>query len=62
MIKYIIEKSANITIKDKDLQNRIDKIKFLNEKGNSREKYKYSKSKVEETKNDLDIELKKYQF
>ncbi len=58
MINYIIEKSANITIKNKNLQNRINKIKSLNEKGHSREKYTFPKSKIEATKKDLDRELK----
>lgn len=59
MINYIIEKSDNITIKNKNLQNRINKIKSLNEKGHSREKYTFSKSEIEATKKDLDRELNK---
>lgn len=59
MINYIIEKSANITIKNKDLQNRINEIKSLTEKGNSRKRYTFSKSEIEATKKDLDRELNK---
>ena len=60
-IDYIIEISQKIKIPnlDKDLQNRINEIISLNNKGKSREKYNYSKTKIDNTKEDLDIELKK---
>lgn len=60
-IDYIIEISKKIKIANlnKDLQNRINEIISLNNKGKSRDKYEYSKKKIDKTKKDLDIELKK---
>ena len=60
-IDYIIENSKKIKIQnlDKDLQNRINEIISLNNKGKSNDKYTYSKKKIDKAKEDLDIELKK---
>ncbi|MEE0866067.1 MAG: hypothetical protein U0L98_04655 [Clostridia bacterium] len=58
-IDYIIEKSKNFKSKNKDLQNRIDEIITLNNIGNSRKRYSFSKKIIDKTKHELEEELRK---